>query len=176
MPQMTGPQMAQMTRILLLAGALLAVAGCRAEAPAVARSTAERAAARAYDGAPPTIPHAIVGECATCHDDDGSAIEGVGVSPASPHGQARMAGDMRRCRQCHVPAATSALFVPSRFNGLPQGPWRGGRFYEGAPPTIPHRLQLREHCLACHAGPAARADLRTTHPERTRCGQCHVPQ
>jgi nitrate reductase cytochrome c-type subunit len=66
--------------------------------------------------------------------------------------------------------------VASRFNGMPQGPWRGGRFYEGAPPTIPHPLQLRENCLACHAGPASRPEIRTSHPERARCRQCHVPQ
>ena len=142
----------------------------------LARSTAVRAAGRAYDGAPPVIPHEIAGACTTCHDDDGSAIAGVGVAPASPHGGDRMAGDMRRCSQCHVPAATTALFVPSRFNGLPQGPWRGARFYDRAPPTIPHALQLRENCLSCHAGPAARAEIRTSHPERVRCRQCHVPE
>lgn len=141
-----------------------------------ARTTIERAAGRAFDGAPPTMPHPIVGECVTCHDDDGSAIAGVGAAPASPHGRERMAGDMRRCRQCHVPSTTAALFVASRFNGLPQGPWRGGRFYEGAPPTIPHTLQLRERCLSCHDGPASRAEIRTSHPERTRCRQCHVPE
>jgi cytochrome c-type protein NapB len=141
-----------------------------------APTTIERAARRAYDGAPPTIPHATIGECASCHDDDGTAIQGVGVAPTSPHGRERMAGDMQRCRQCHVPASTEALLVASRFNGMPQGPWRGGRFYEGAPPTIPHTLQLRENCLACHGGESARPEIRTTHPERIRCGQCHVPQ
>jgi cytochrome c-type protein NapB len=152
-------------------------AACGSQPPeALARSTAQRALGRAYDGAPPTIPHEIAGACTTCHDDDGSAIAGVGVAPASPHGGDRMAGDMRRCRQCHVPAATTALFASSRFNGLPQGPWRGARFSDTAPPTIPHALQLRENCLSCHAGPAARAEIRTSHPERARCRQCHVPQ
>jgi len=157
--------------------AIVLAAACGDAAPeVVARTTAARAAGRAYDGAPPVIPHAIVGECATCHDDDGSAIAGVGAAPASPHGRERMSGDMRRCRQCHVPSTTAAAFVRSRFTGLPQGPWRGGRFYEGAPPTIPHTLQLRENCLSCHSGPASRAEIRTSHPERVRCRQCHVPQ
>ena len=164
--------------------AIVSLAGCGSRQPSTgdpqpsvrARATVERAAARAYDGAPPTIPHAIAGECASCHDDDGTAITGVGVAPASPHGRDRMAGDMSRCRQCHVPAATAALLVGSRFTGMPQGPWRGGRFYEGAPPTIPHSLQLRENCLACHGGESARPEIRTTHPERIRCGQCHVAQ
>ena len=161
----------------LAAALAMAAAACGgAEAETLARTTVERAAARAYDGAPPVIPHAIAGECTTCHDDDGSEIAGVGAAPASPHGHERMAGDMRRCRQCHVAASASGLFVASRFNGLPQGPWRGGRFYDGAPPTIPHSLQLRENCLSCHAGPGSRVEIRTSHPERVRCRQCHVPQ
>ena len=58
--------------------------------------------------------------------------------------------------------------------------WRRDRGRAPVPPparrrTIPHPLQLRENCLACHGGPAARAELRTTHPERVRCRQCHVP-
>jgi cytochrome c-type protein NapB len=162
---------------VVVAGLVGLAAACRASAPPpVARSIVERAAGRAYDGAPPVVPHGPAGECTTCHDDDGSEIAGVGVAPASPHGRERMAGDMRRCRQCHVASVTAASFVSSRFNGLPQGPWRGGRFYDGAPPTIPHALQLRENCLACHGGPAARAEIRTSHPERVRCRQCHVPE
>ncbi len=143
---------------------------------AVSRSTEERALGRAYDGAPPTIPHeAGSGSCVTCHDADGSVIDGVGVAPASPHGDLAAAGAMRRCRQCHAPQEARALLVASRFTGVAQGPWRGSRATPGAPPTIPHTLQLRAECLACHAGPGARAAIRTTHPERVRCRQCHVP-
>jgi cytochrome c-type protein NapB len=157
--------------------AALAIACGGSDTTAVARSTGERATTRAYDGAPPPIPHeAAIGACVTCHDDDGSAIDGVGVAPASPHGAAAAAGAMQRCRQCHVPGETRAIFVSSRFTGLPQGPWKGRRATAGAPPTIPHTLQLRDNCLACHAGPAARAEIRTTHPERVRCRQCHVPE
>jgi cytochrome c-type protein NapB len=42
------------------------------------------------------------------------------------------------------------------------------------PPPIPHDLQFRENCLTCHAGPAAVAELRTRHPERANCRQCHL--
>ena len=143
---------------------------------AVPRSMSERADGRAYDGAPPVIPHALVGECTTCHDDDGSAIVGIGVAPASPHGAAGAAGSFQRCRQCHVPSQTPEVMVASAFRGLPQGAWKGGRATPGAPPTIPHTLQLRENCLACHAGPASRVEIRTSHPERPRCRQCHVPE
>jgi cytochrome c-type protein NapB len=143
----------------------------------VVRSTGERAAGRAYDGAPPTIPHDVqIGACTSCHDEDGSAIAGVGVAPASPHGAAAATGALRRCRQCHVPEQSRDVFVASVFTGLPQGPWRGARATPGAPPSIPHTLQLRENCLSCHAGPAARTEIRTSHPERRRCRQCHVPE
>jgi cytochrome c-type protein NapB len=153
-------------------------AGCVGGSPsAVARSTVERANRRAYDGAPPTIPHpAGIASCTSCHDADGATIDGVGVAPASPHDDAAVLGSMRRCRQCHVPVESRTTLVASRFTGLAQGGRRGQRAMPGAPPTIPHTLQLRDQCLACHAGPAARPEIRTSHPERTRCRQCHVPE
>ena len=51
----------------------------------------------------------------------------------------------------------------------------GLRLHDRAPPTIPHKTFMRENCVACHAGPAAREEIRTSHPERRRCRQCHVP-
>ena len=169
------------TRVAALAATLVlgaaAACGRNGSTPAVARSTAERATGRAYDGAPPTIPHdAAIGVCVTCHDDDGTVIDGVGVAPSSPHGEAAASGAMRRCRQCHAPIEGRTMLVASRFVGLPQGPWRGRRATPYAPPAIPHTLQLREQCASCHAGPGARAEIRTTHPERARCRQCHVPE
>ena len=175
---MRRPPRARVAPVVAAGVALLALAACGAPAtaPATARSTGARAQARAYDGAPPPIPHdAAIGACVSCHDADGTAIDGIGVAPASPHGAAAASGAMRRCRQCHVPTTTQALLVASRFTGLAQGPWRGSRATPGAPPTIPHPLQMRAECLTCHAGPGARAEIRTTHPERTRCRQCHVP-
>ncbi len=161
---------------LLALGAAVACGGTQPTA-AVPRSTAERASGRAYDGAPPTIPHdAAVGACTTCHDGDGSVIDGVGIAPASPHGDVAASGSMRRCRQCHVPAQGTAPLVASRFVGLPQAGWKGRRATPGAPPTVPHTLQLREQCATCHDGPGARVEIRTTHPERIRCRQCHVPE
>ena len=35
---------------------------------------------------------------------------------------------------------------------------------------------MRENCLACHTGPAVRQEIATTHPERSRCRQCHVEE
>jgi cytochrome c-type protein NapB len=44
-----------------------------------------------------------------------------------------------------------------------------------SPPLIPHDLQLRGNCLACHAGPGGVEEIRSTHPERANCRQCHLP-
>ena len=80
-----------------------------------------------------------------------------------------------RCRQCHVFVTTDGLFVGSEYEGLPQDLVAGDRATAGAPPRIPHRILMRENCVACHDGPGVREEARTTHPERTRCRQCHVP-
>ena len=167
---------ARIVRPWIAAATAVAVAaacgGC--SEPATPRSTAERAARRAYDGAPPTIPHdTSLTACLSCHGDEGMAIPGVGFAPASPHG-ADADGSLKRCRQCHVPVSTASVLVKSDLLGLPQAAVRGERATPGAPPTIPHSLQLRQHCLACHGGPAARAEIRTSHPERIRCRQCHA--
>jgi cytochrome c-type protein NapB len=141
------------------------------------KSTGEvRAARRLYDGAPPVIPHDPFGaDCSACHDAFGAAVEGVGFAPASPHTNTEKADATLRCRQCHVFVTTNDFFVDTEFVGLRQDLRRGSRLYDGAPPTIPHKILMRENCLACHAGPGARAEIVTTHPERTRCRQCHVP-
>ena len=70
---------------------------------------------------------------------------------------------------------TDALFVASGYEGLAQDLVAGDRATPGAPPRIPHRVLMRENCVACHDGPGAREEVRTTHPERWRCRQCHVP-
>jgi len=142
----------------------------------VKSSAAVRAQRRSFDGAPPTIPHENFGvDCSGCHDSEGLAVPGLGFAPASPHDDTRQAGALQRCRQCHVFVDTQEILVVNIFQGLPQDLRPGGRLYPGAPPTIPHRILMRENCAACHTGPGAREDVRTTHPDRTRCRQCHVP-
>jgi mono/diheme cytochrome c family protein len=141
------------------------------------KSSAEfRAGRRLFDGAPPVIGHDDFGaDCAACHDAQGIGVAGVGFAPASPHAGTGEASRTIRCRQCHVFATTTDLFVQSDFVGFRQDMRAGGRLYPGAPPTIPHQLSMRENCAACHTGPGARAEILTSHPERTRCTQCHVP-
>jgi hypothetical protein len=176
---MRRPHRARLTRAGAALAVLLAACGYGAPHPAdeaaAPSPNAVRAARRAYDGAPPTAPHADFGaSCDACHDADGQSL-GEQYAPPSPHVGTPEEGGTQRCRQCHVFATTSEVFVASGFIGLPQNMRRGGRAAQGAPPTIPHRLQMRENCAACHAGPGARDGVRTSHPERRRCPQCHVP-
>jgi cytochrome c-type protein NapB len=146
--------------------------------PGREKSTAQaRAARRAFDGAPPTVPHESFGmDCISCHNLEGLEVPDVGFAPAQPHALTLGMSAVSRCAQCHVFALTSGTFVENRFFGRPQDLRRGHRLNTFAPPVIPHGIQMRENCLACHAGPAAREEIRTSHAERVRCRQCHVPQ
>lgn len=145
---------------------------------ALAGLRAARAARRAYDGAPPTVPHAIhqtsSAACLACHGP-GLAIKDRVASRLS---HARFT----ECTQCHVPAAGPAplraaeelltALAANDFAGLAaSGP--GTRAWPQAPPTIPHATFMRGNCLSCH-GPQGAHALRTPHPERVACTQCHV--
>ncbi len=168
---------------LVLCGVVVVVGGtsaCRQEssdAPAgVTKTTAVgRATRRAYNGAPPVIPHDSFGmACVSCHTGTGTAIPNVGFAPPSPHDETPGMSAASNCKQCHVFRQTEELFVENRFVGMPQDLRRGSRLFNGAPPVIPHGILMRENCAACHSGPAARAELLCSHPERTNCRQCHV--
>jgi len=136
-----------------------------------------RAARRAYDGAPPVIPHPSFNiSCIACHTDQGMFVPEVGFAPAMPHLETPGLSRASNCRQCHVFRETEAVWIPNGFEGRAQDLRHGSRMYPHAPPVIPHPVFMREACLACHAGPAAREELRCSHPERLRCAQCHVPR
>lgn len=142
-----------------------------------------RTARRAYDGAPPIIPHPpFESPCTACHFRRPIAVQAqllpdsagaVRLAPANPHAGGAV-GAPGNCVQCHVQQRTSGTWVASSFEGLRRAP-TGLRHHSLAPPTIPHPVWMREQCLACHSGLAARAELRTDHPERVNCKQCHVP-
>jgi cytochrome c-type protein NapB len=135
-----------------------------------------RASRRAYDGAPPVIPHVPFGaSCSECHGERALAVPDVGWAPASPHAEtAGMA--FPRCQQCHVFQRAEHDFKRNLFVGRKQTAKPAPRAHPLAPPVVPHPVFMRENCLACHDGPGAREEIRTTHPERTRCQQCHVEQ
>lgn len=138
-------------------------------------SSRQRASRRAYNGAPPIIPHAIQNTndaaCYACHSK-GMQMAGLKASVMShPF--------LAHCTQCHAsppPAPFQGIHseVESSFVGLP-APKEGQRASPGAPPTIPHSQWMRQNCLACHGGPNGWAGMESTHPWRTNCTQCHAP-
>lgn len=174
---------------LLLAGILATATACAGSdagpkagsvavpgrAGASKTAAVERAERRAYDGAPPVVAHENFGiTCGECHDSEGMSVDGVGFAPPSPHEITAGMSAISRCTQCHVFSLTDDVFTENSFAGLRQDLRSGARLNAFAPPTLPHKSFMRENCTACHSGPAAREEIRTSHPERTRCRQCHV--
>ena len=140
-------------------------------------TAADRAERRLFDGAPPVIPHENQGmACVACHNQEGMAVDGLGFAPPSPHEETAGLSEVAWCQQCHVFSNDVEPFVANDFAGLRQDLRRGERLNDLAPPVIPHKVFMRENCQACHAGPAAREEIRTEHPERLQCSQCHVEQ
>jgi cytochrome c-type protein NapB len=132
----------------------------------------DRAERRAYNGAPPTIPHAVepVGSdaCLGCHAV-GAQVDGQSADRL-PHLY------LTACQQCHVAVEAPfepTLVVSNSFVGVP-APFEGARAWTGAPPTVPHSTLMREECDSCH-GLHGKPGLRTSHPERASCTQCHAP-
>ena len=138
-------------------------------------SNQTRSSRRAFNGAPPIIPHAVVNTndsaCYACHKN--------GVNVAGRKASVMSHAFLANCTQCHAPPAPN-LFrdldatVQSNFVGLP-APLAGKRAYAGAPPTIPHSQWMRENCNACHGGAKGWAGMESTHPWRVNCTQCHAP-
>ena len=80
-----------------------------------------------------------------------------------------------RCRQCHGPAGRLGTTSMPHWTGGPTAWPQLPRMTAGPRPTRDSaRSPVRGNCLACHAGPAAVAEIRTTHPEWADCRQCHV--
>lgn len=130
---------------------------------------------RQYPGSPPRIPHKIATafaadreNCLSCHGRGGFVSELDAYAPVTPH------PEYESCQQCHVPILTESLFVESNWLSIPP-PKLGRSQLGGSPPPIPHSLQLRDDCIACHTGPAAVAEIRVEHASRGNCRQCHVP-
>lgn len=129
---------------------------------------------RAYAGAPPMIPHEVDAHmrdsqsCNVCHEKGGFVAKYNAYTPRTPH------PEYKNCLQCHVQATVDNLFKESEWTSV-SAPALHRPMLPGGPPPIPHTLQLRENCLSCHSGPAAPLEIKTTHPERINCRQCHVP-
>jgi cytochrome c-type protein NapB len=138
------------------------------------RTLSEYYSRRQYPGSPPYIPHKVEEadlaplECLTCHAKGGWTAELKRHTPLTPH------PENISCRQCHVTMEESKLFVDNNWMSIPP-PRLGGSHLPGAPPPIPHDLQMRGDCIACHVGPGAVTVIRVEHPSRGNCRQCHVP-
>ena len=144
------------------------------------KAVALRTSRRAYDGAPPVIPHAIetidVRSCVACHGEgDGLLVAGKKV-PVMSHPM------LQNCTQCHAPSVAkdylasdkdAGLKVANYFKGV-SSPGSGKKAYDSAPPVIPHRLNMRQNCMACHGNGMTEA-ISTSHPQRKNCLQCHAP-
>ena len=137
-----------------------------------------RASRRAFDGAPPTVPHEIhhtsSASCVVCHGPDANLIIGEKRPSVMSHPY------YASCTQCHVPknglryqTEKKRLEVVSEFEGQESyGP--GSRAFKGAPPTTPHPVFMRQNCMSCH-GPSRPNAIRSSHPQRQNCLQCHAP-
>lgn len=130
---------------------------------------------RAYNGAPPTIPHEIFNvegigakDCLQCHENGGYVARFNAYTPITPH------PELISCKQCHVPKTVPSTFKPHGWVAA-KAPQIHNSALPGSPPVIPHDLQMRSNCLACHGGAAAPKEIRVSHPERSNCRQCHVP-
>lgn len=131
---------------------------------------------RAYPGAPPSIPHPLISEkgiggktCLQCHQNGGYTDQFKAFAPISPH------PELLNCKQCHVPKKTELTFKSTTWKKI-NAPEIHQVAMPGAPPVIPHELDMRSNCLSCHAGPAAPKEIRVSHPERVNCRQCHLPK
>jgi cytochrome c-type protein NapB len=140
---------------------------------------AVRAQRRAFDGAPPVVPHPVdqrsTTSCLVCHGEGAS----IGMAPdGSTLRATKMShGFLANCTQCHVEQQAVEFAEFPQAENLFQGraaPLGGRRAWKGAPPTVPHSSFMRESCLSCH-GPAGAEPIRTTHAWRTNCLQCHAP-
>ena len=168
------PDIAQEKEVFALAGKAIQL-GMQTTYSSRERTLSNFYKRRAYPGAPPKIPHEVQPDmaggnnCLTCHDNGGYVAKFSAYTPLTPH------PGMENCRQCHVPETTETLFQETDWKTF-DPPEIGRSALHGSPPPIPHSLQLRENCLACHGGAAAVREIRSSHPERINCRQCHVKQ
>lgn len=138
------------------------------------RSMESRATLRAYEGAPPVIPHAIadlnIQTCRACHAEGLKTGDKVAKMVSHTY--------LTNCTQCHVETSGKMLGsdgVPlNSFVGFRSSGYGGTRAWAGAPPVMPHTTFMRTNCVSCH-GEHGYDGWRPDHLSRTNCVQCHVP-
>jgi cytochrome c-type protein NapB len=158
-------------------------------------SLADRATRRAYDGAPPTVPHPIdqldSDSCMACH--------GEGLRSDSLRAGKMPHPFYADCTQCHVEQnasfATASAKYENTFVGVAAPTNSGNSSPEASrvvppttwmrealqnrdpavdwvPPVVPHTTWMREDCLSCH-GRTAAPGMETSHPWLDNCLRCH---
>lgn len=133
-----------------------------------------RAQLRAFEGAPPVVPHPTtdmnVQTCRACH--------GQGLRAGDKTARMTAHAYLTNCTQCHVEAQNSFLadqpMPANSFVGYRSSGYGGTRAWAGAPPVMPHPVFMRTNCVACH-GEFGYDGWRPDHLSRTNCFQCHAP-
>ncbi|MBS3993674.1 MAG: nitrate reductase cytochrome c-type subunit [Bacteroidetes bacterium] len=141
------------------------------------KNTAKYFSNRAYEGAPPTVPHEVEGTqiggkaCLKCHETGGYVDKFKANAPIVPH------PNFENCIQCHVPVNTKNEFKDSNWELVTNKSSSEitNQALLTSPPVIPHTITKTDDCLSCHSGLGIKK-VRVTHPERTNCRQCHVPK
>lgn len=139
-----------------------------------AQSIEARSTLRAYEGAPPVIPHPIAGinvqTCLACHAQ--------GIKAGDKNARMISHAVLTNCTQCHVEAASPMLGKEpapvNDFAGRFTGGYGGARAWPGAPPVMPHTTFMRTNCVSCH-GEFGYNGWRPDHLSRSNCVQCHAP-
>lgn len=132
-----------------------------------------RGTLRAYEGAPPVVPHPTgamnLQTCRACHATGLRAGDKTARMVAHTY--------LQNCTQCHVEApATEPDGSPPQnsFVGRRATGYGGTRAWAGAPPVLPHTVFMRNNCVSCH-GEYGYDGWRPDHLSRTNCMQCHAP-
>lgn len=139
---------------------------------AMAALTKARDAVRAYEGAPPVIPHEVeeLGRrnCLSCHEYGNALNTETGkFAPITPH------PEQLNCKQCHVAVQTGDLFKTTSFKAM-RLEKRTEKLNPLGPPYIPHRVHDRSNCGICHLSESTDPLLVPDHGYRSNCLQCHV--
>lgn len=137
------------------------------------RSLEEYYQNRAILNGPPVIPHVVdeyyavpMNKCLSCHLHGSYVPTFQKYAPQTPH------PELSHCRQCHMADNKVERFKKNNFQVFKLE--KVGSLFPKGPPVIPHDFQMRTNCLGCHSGPSSPKEIRTTHPERIHCRQCHM--
>ena len=164
---------------ILLVSITFAVFSCAEKNPRVEYAN-QRAQIRAYEGAPPVIPHSILKSaklnCLACHlkgavYEPDSEILGKknAVAKITPH------PTWENCLQCHVVQENAPLFHKNNFKTYHLAYTMKTTAMEGEnpPPGMPHQMQNRENCRVCHLSKTANNVIVPKHKITGECEVCH---